>query len=250
MTSASALNRTTDAAQVRAAQLVAQQASKAGRQTDRLFAWLFVFQWLGSIAAALFIAPSGTPLLPPDQRLWWATVLGTANTLVPLLAMWRWPGSAFTRHLIAVSQMVWAAFLFRLTDGQMGTHFPVFGSIAILACYRDPRVLVTAALMVVVRDASRGNLWSADSAAMYYAWERLAFVLLEVASLVLVIRVAASQQWRSAFNQANLEESNRRLDASRTPNCSRRHGRSSAMASFCCNWSMTSSTFRASNRAS
>jgi signal transduction histidine kinase/ActR/RegA family two-component response regulator len=213
VTSASAPNRTDEAVPKRAAQLVAEQSAKTARRTDRFFVWLFVFQWLACIAAVLLLAPTDEPLLPREQRLWWVTVVGAVNALVPLFAMWCWPGSFFSRQLIAIAQMIWAAMLFRATDGQIGAHFPIIGSIAILACYRNWRLLVTAALIVLLRDVARGTLWAANSAVMLQAWERLAFVLLEVASLSLLIRVAASQQWLSAFNQAHLEASNRRLDA-------------------------------------
>jgi len=219
LTAASALSRTHDLAQERASELVAQQSLAIGRRTDRLFAWLFVAQWLAGIAAAIWIAPAnprvsrfadaffaGSPLCS-------VTVLGTFATLIPLAAIWRWPGRRPTRYIVAVCQMIWAALLFQFSAGHTGSHFPVFGSIAILACYRDWRVLVVAAVLVLMHNLGHGSLWSPDENAARQAWERLAFVLLEVAALVLVIRLAERETWNSAISQARLEDANRLLDA-------------------------------------
>src|SRR5690606_16633146 len=100
----------------------------------RLFAWLFIFQWLGGIAAAIWIAhPHVTRSVLVDVTpLCWITFAGTLASLVPLVAIWRYPGAPATRHIVAVAQMVWAALLFQYTGGRIGTHFPVFGSLAIL----------------------------------------------------------------------------------------------------------------------
>ena len=40
------------------------------------------------------------------------------------------PGSRWTRHVIAVSQMLWSGLLIHLTGGRIETHFHVFGSLA------------------------------------------------------------------------------------------------------------------------
>ena len=48
------------------------------------------------------------------------------------------------RHVIAIGQMLMSALLIHLTGGRIETHFHVFGSLAILAFYRDWRVLISA----------------------------------------------------------------------------------------------------------
>src|SRR5690606_34906296 len=144
------------------------------------------------LAEALF---AGSPLGT-------VTFLGTIATLVPLVTIWRWPGGRLTRYVVAVCQMIWAALLFQFSAGHMGSHFPVFGSLAILACYRDWRVLALAALMVLMHNLGHGSLWSPNGDAALHAWERLTFVLLEVAALVLVIRLAERESWTAAISQA------------------------------------------------
>ncbi len=179
---------------------------------------MFVAQWLAGIAAAIWIAPAN-PRLSKFADTFFAgsplcsvTVLGTFATLIPLVAIWRWPGARPTRYIVAVCQMIWAALLFQFSAGHTGSHFPVFGSLAILGCYRDWRVLVVAALLVLLHNLGHGSLWSPNANAAQQAWERLAFVLLEVAALVLVIRLAERETWNSAISQARLEDANRLLD--------------------------------------
>ena len=53
-----------------------------------------------------------------------------------------------TRQIIAVSQMLWSAFLIHLTEGRIETHFHVFGSLAFFAFYKDWRVIATATVVV------------------------------------------------------------------------------------------------------
>jgi signal transduction histidine kinase len=218
VSAASVLSRTNDLAHDRAEELIKAQSLAIGRRTDRLFAWLFVAQLLVGIAAATWIAPTHPRLSPfanalfARSPLYSITMLGTLATLLPLVAIWRWPGARLTRYIVAVCQMIWAALLFQFSAGHTGSHFPVFGSLAILACYRDWRVLVLAALLVLFHNLGHGSLWSPNSQAAQAAWERLAFVLLEVAALVLVIRLAERETWNSAVSQARLEDANHRLD--------------------------------------
>jgi hypothetical protein len=64
-----------------------------------------------------------------------------------------------TRHVIAGAQMLWSALLIHLSGGRIETHFHVFGSLGILAGYRDWPVLVTATLVVAIEHFIRGMVW-------------------------------------------------------------------------------------------
>src|SRR5438105_8840004 len=87
------------------------------RRTDRLFAWLLALEWLAGILAALWIAPltwAGTTY-ETHVHVWAATLLGGLVIALPLaLAVWR-PGASWTRHTIAVGQMLMGALLIHLT---------------------------------------------------------------------------------------------------------------------------------------
>src|SRR6202021_4177803 len=90
---------------------------------------------------------------------WAAFLLGGAITLVPVLLACLRPGETLTRHAIAVGQMLMSALLIHLTGGRIETHFHVFGSLAILAFYRDWKVLISATVVVTVDHLLRGIFW-------------------------------------------------------------------------------------------
>src|SRR4029079_17873885 len=92
-------------------------------------------------------------------HVWAAFFLGGAVTAFPVFLALRRPGNAFTRHVIAVGQMLMSALLIHLTGGRIETHFHVFGSLAFLAFYRDPRVLITASAVVAADHFLRGVFW-------------------------------------------------------------------------------------------
>ena len=128
----------------RASELFEQHRQELNRTTDRLFSGLLVFEWLAAVLTALVIAPrawSGTTnWIHP--HIWAATLLGGAIVSLPIALAWFQSGRAFTRHLIAVTQMLIGTLMIHLTGGRIETHFYVFGSLAFLAFYRDWKVLV------------------------------------------------------------------------------------------------------------
>src|SRR5438132_613591 len=145
----------------RAAFLFGQHQEHIFHRTDRMFAWLLVVEWAAAVAAAYWLSPktwmgsySKTPFL-----VWAAIVLGGAISSFPVcLALFR-SGRGSTRHIIAIGQMLMSALLIHLTGGRIETHFHVFGSLALLAFYRDWRVLVSASAVVAIYHAVRGTFW-------------------------------------------------------------------------------------------
>jgi two-component system, NtrC family, sensor histidine kinase HydH len=131
------------------------------RRTDRLFAWLMVAQWAASILVALIFSPYGWKGSERSVHfhVYTALLLGGALSALPIaLALFR-PGLLSTRLVVACSQMLWSALLIHLTGGRIETHFHVFGSLAILAFYRDIRVLIPATVVVAGDHFIRGLLW-------------------------------------------------------------------------------------------
>ncbi len=141
--------------------LLREHQSDVCRRADRLFAWLLAGQWLVGIAVALIVTPRTWIGTTNDvhPHVWAAVLLGGIIILVPVLFAWRRPGAVQTRHAVAVGQMLFGALLIHLTGGRIETHFHVFGSLALLAFYRDWRVLVTASIVVVVDHSVRGLLF-------------------------------------------------------------------------------------------
>ena len=72
--------------------------------------------------------------------------------LLPLTLALFHPGRAYTRHVIAIGQMLTPSLFIFLTGRGFETHFFVFGALASLAAYRDIKVLMTATVAVALDD--------------------------------------------------------------------------------------------------
>ena len=188
-------------------------------RTDRLFAGLMVFQWLGGMAAAAFISPrtwagssSSTHL-----HLYLAIFLGGLITIPPtVLGLFR-PGQALTRHTIAISQALMSALLIHLTGGRIETHFHVFGSLAFLAFYRDWRVLVTASTIVALDHLLRGIYWPQSVygvlAAGQWRWlEHAGWVVFEDVFLIRSCWQSRAEMRAIAEREAQLEATNATIE--------------------------------------
>ena len=145
----------------RAAELYREMRETRLRSVDRMFVWLMLAQWVFAIAIALLFSPSGWSgkVKVIHFHVWIAVIGGAALTLLPILLAKLRPGSVLTRHVIALSQMLWSALLIHLSGGRIETHFHVFGSLAFLAFYLDWRVLVTATVAVAADHFLRGLFW-------------------------------------------------------------------------------------------
>jgi hypothetical protein len=139
--------------------LEARQALFAA--TDKLFAYLMVGQWVFALILALTVSPWAWAgkVKTVHPHVWAALVLGAVLSSMPIVLAWLRPGWVVTRHVIAGSQMLWSALLIHLSGGRIETHFHVFGSLGILASYRDWPVLLTATLVVAIEHFIRGMVW-------------------------------------------------------------------------------------------
>jgi PAS domain S-box-containing protein len=87
-----------------------------------------------------------------------AAIGGAALNALPIaLLLWR-PAWSGTRHAVAITQMLWSAMFIHLTGGRIEAHFHVFVSLAYLSFYRDPRLLITATLVVAAHHMALGFL--------------------------------------------------------------------------------------------
>lgn len=147
-----------DSSRSRADELFEEQRQETFRNTDRLFARLMVLQWLGAVGLAFYMSPrtwaGETSTIHP--HVWAAVFFGGLISIFPVWLTQVWPGRTFTRHIVAVAQMLMSALLIGLSGGRIETHFHVFGSLVILSFYRDWRVLVPASLVVVLDHLLRG----------------------------------------------------------------------------------------------
>jgi len=145
----------------RAAERFQQSRQELFASTDKLMAYLMMGQWVFAIGMAVFVSPwawaGKTQTLHP--HVWAAVLLGAVLGSMPIALAWLRPGWVVTRHVIAGSQMLWSALLIHLSGGRIETHFHVFGSLGILATYRDWPVLLTATIVVALEHFIRGIVW-------------------------------------------------------------------------------------------
>jgi PAS domain S-box-containing protein len=189
------------------------------RRIDRLFCFLLALQWLGGIAAALWISPKtwiGT-VSQTHWHVWAAIYLGGALAAFPVLLAHFYPGRTITRQAIAIAQALSSALLIHLTGGRIETHFHVFGSLAFLAFYRDWRVLLTATLVVAGDHLARGLFWPQSvfgvlSTSPWRWLEHAGWVAFEDTFLFISIRQSLLEMREVATRRAGLESLNERFE--------------------------------------
>jgi two-component system sensor histidine kinase/response regulator len=204
----------------RAAVLFRDHHHAIHHRTDRLFAWLMPCQWLAAIAAAWWITPrtwSGQ-YSQVHIHVWAALLLGGVITMFPVSLAWLQPGKRSTRYVIAVSQMLMSALLIHLTGGRIETHFHVFGSLAILAIYRDWRIFIPATLIVAVDHFVRGVYFpeSVFGVAVTSPWrwvEHAGWVIFEDIFLIRSCFQSVQEMWNIACQCAELEEAHAMVEA-------------------------------------
>lgn len=196
----------------RSAELYRQQQLSNCEQTDRVFALLMALQWLAGIAAALWISPLTWAGRYSETHIhvWVALLLGGAITSFPVYMAVMYPGKVFTRHAVAIGQMLTSGLLVHLTGGRIETHFHYFGSLAFLAFYRDWRVLLSATIVAAADHGLRGLFWPESIFGVMtvspWRWlEHTAWVLFEDTFLLLAIRQNQREMLGVAERQAKLE---------------------------------------------
>ncbi len=190
------------------------------RDTDRLFAGILAFQWLVGIGTAVWVSPRtwyGT-VSKVHLHVWEAIFLGGVITLVPALLAWKRPGEKITRYWAASAQMLFGALLIHLTGGRIETHFHVFGSLAIVAFYRDWKVLVPATVIVALDHWLRGMYWpqSVYGVVVYEPWrwlEHAMWVVIEDAFLIASCVRSKHEMREIAERSAQLEKSNQMIES-------------------------------------
>ena len=199
--------------------LVQQYRDRLARNTSQIFAVLMLLQWGGAILTATIVSPltwRGTAS-SVHVHLWAAIFLGGIITILPVTLALLHPTGVLTRHVIAAGQMLMSALLIDITGGRIETHFHVFGSLAILAFYRDWRVLVTATIVVYIDHAVRGLYWPQSVYGVLYAspWravEHAWWVGFEILFLTIAIRHSISEMYEIARRQVELHSSNAKIE--------------------------------------
>ncbi len=196
-------------------QIFLEQRQRIFRRTDRLFAALMILQWLGGIVAALLLTPQTWEGSQSAVHIhvWLAVVFGGVLAIPPVFLAWQIPGRLVTRHVIAVTQMLFSSLFIHISGGRIETHFHVFGSLAFLAFYRDWPLLIPATLIVAVDHFVRGMYWPESvfgiAVASPWRWfEHAAWVVFEDVFLIISCRQGVKDLWDNAWRRAELERRN------------------------------------------
>jgi len=204
--------------ETRAETLFNESFDENARRTDRMFAVLMGLQWFAGIGAAIYLSPfaweGGEAYVHP--HVWLAVLLGGALASLPIYLANFHPGSTLTRHVIALSQVLFSSLLIHVSGGRLETHFHVFGSLAFLAFYRDWTVLVPATAVVAVDHFVRGVFWPETvfgiATAAPWRWvEHAAWVIYEDVFLIMSCLSGAEEMRAQAARTAELERTNREV---------------------------------------
>ncbi len=182
------------------------------RETDRMFAWLLLCQWVTGLAVALLVSPRIWMTLhePFHYHVKAATLLGGLFTALPVLLVTSRPGTALTRHVVAVGQVLISGLLIHLTGGRLEMHFLLFASLALITLYRDWQVLLSATLVAVADQIIRGalcpeSIFGAASAESWRWLEHTAWLVSEGAALQILIHRNILETRDTAIRETELE---------------------------------------------
>jgi two-component system sensor histidine kinase/response regulator len=196
-----------------------EHSQQVWQRTDRMFVGLLVLQWLAGVGVALWITPRTWIGATSSVHIHVlaAIFLGGIIASFPILLVFLRPGHAFTRHVIAVSEMLFSALLIDLTGGRIETHFQIFGLLAFLAFYRDWRILVTASVVVASYHFVLGVYWPRIIFGTItpgdFRWlEHTGWVVFEDVFLFIMCRQSIVEMKDIARRQAELELTNERIE--------------------------------------
>jgi signal transduction histidine kinase/CheY-like chemotaxis protein len=199
----------------RAAVLFKDHRQSIYYRTDRLFAGLMLCQWVAGIVISAWVSPRtwAGQYSQIHPHVWAALLLGGAITILPVSLAWFRTGAVSTRYTIAVSQMLMSALLIHLTGGRIETHFHVFGSLAILAFYRDWRLFIPATMVVAGDHFVRGVYWPQSVfgvlTASPWRWvEHAGWVIFEAVFLIRSCFQSVQEMMDIARQRAELEATN------------------------------------------
>jgi PAS domain S-box-containing protein len=183
--------------------------------TDRLLASLLVVQWIAMIGVSIVVSPQAWEGRETATHIhaWTAILLGGVVCLYPAWLGWNRPGQTMTRHMMAIGQMLVSALLIDLTAGRIETHFHVFASLALLALYRDVRVLVTATVVVYVDHLVRGIFWPESiygvlTPTVWRSVEHAGWIFFEVTFLTVAVKAGLKEMRELVARQIGLEKFN------------------------------------------
>ena len=142
----------------RAAQLFAERFVTLRERVSRVFVPIVVCQYILLVATSVIVTPLTWIGTRPElhNHVYIAILIGGWLTSVQVWATRCHGRRPWTPHAFAVVQACQSAVWIHITGGRIETHFHAFVSLAALAAYRDPRVLVGPTLVIAADHVVRG----------------------------------------------------------------------------------------------
>ena len=179
---------------------------------NRLFAYLLPAQWAVAVALAFFYAPRtwiGTTSSPHVHTIA-ALVLGALIAVPSAIIAYSRASNPATRFVVAIAQSLMGALLIHTGGGHVEMHFLVFISLAILAAYRDWKVLIAASAVTAVDHLVRGvafpySIFGAADPTKLRWLEHAVFVIVQNGVLLFICKHNIAEMKHAAVQEVRLE---------------------------------------------
>lgn len=206
----------TDGNECRARGLFCEQRAAADRFTGRIFSFLLPIQLAGTVLLAYFFnrdaAAGPFAAVMADRAILLAGLSFSALGFAAVMLFREW---RFSRYIVGCCQMLMSGVLIQVTDGRLETHFHIFGSLALLSCYRDWRLLIVGSGITIVDHFVRAQTFSGHDGLPvdHHDWflvEHLGWLFFANVFLIIATRQNVAAMWRAAEHSASLESSEER----------------------------------------
>lgn len=181
-------------------------------KSDRVLGVALIAQWVILVGLALIVTPKtwigATP--SPNTHLIAAIVMGGLAAGFPAFLAWTKPGAVMTRLCVGVAFAVMGGLYVHVGGGRIEFHFHYFASMAVLALYRDWRVLIAATLVAALDHAGRGIFWPQSmygiETASRLRWiEHAVWLVTEVGFLIYMTQTALADMRSAAEREEQLD---------------------------------------------
>lgn len=183
------------------------------KKIDQIFCLLFTIQFVMGVLMALYVSPYAWEGANREihMHVYAALGLGGLAAAFPVFLTYFYPGMPANRYVVAVAQMVFSTLFIHLAGGRIETHFHIFVSLALLAFYRDPKVLLLATLITASDHFLRGYYWPESiygvlSASPWRALEHATWVIFEDIFLILGIKSSLRELVESSTQKVELQQ--------------------------------------------
>lgn len=201
-------------------ELFRQRQLETQSAINRMFAILLLIQFVATIALAMFLTPLTWSAWESNVNVhvWGSILLGSVLAIYPAyLGMFR-SRHSWTPYIIAAAQLGFSSLIIHTAGGRSEMHFHIFVSLAVLALYRDIKVLLLATGIAAVDHLARAYFWPRSifgiaDPAILLALEHAAWVIIEDIVLFIGIRQATEDAKLTIRQQVAVDRSHASLTA-------------------------------------